>query len=468
MVNSSFLFYTPSQLEYAVGRSWDDDGRIFTSDTVLPIPFSDYIHTLSRDGKRMGTVFNPANCNFSPFTLFHCDAAIMEGPPWANVEMLLPLRLTMGRKPLSLWHYSTRGLPIRKWRIAGNPARKAQAELGFKQFYLLKCYELGFMPMNWVAADTFFHPHLSALRAISEAGYHPVCAIRDAEPFWTGRFGDDCGTILTLGNPTNETLTRSVRVVNRYLGSGKYAFLLPSGRLRQSFANGETIFNITLAPKEVLVLRAVAVNGQGDWLGTAVSTDRISLEGDGEFSFSLPARDFSGKRIRGARENFFFGQASKAAVLELLPPWRSFAEPNKMTALLAPGENPAVEAGEGNEVRIAAEMVAMYRPFVQASRKCKGRVGFGSVGFLDAALARPDLLVTSPGKGKDGKRICLGVPGDFPDFTPPVDWSGPFLAMPSPSVLWIGGDTPTEVRRAALAYFEMLDKCQVAEKTNNR
>ena len=30
--------------------------------------------------------------------------------------------------------------------------------------------------------------------------------------------------------------------------------------------------------------------------------------------------------------------------------------------------------------------------------------------------------------------------------------------MPDPNTLWIGGSTPEQVRKAALVYFDMLDR----------
>ena len=459
MANSSYHFTTPSQLEYAVGRSWYDDGTIFTSDTVAPIPFSDYIHTLSRDGKRMGTIFNFADRDISPFTFFHSDGAIIEGPPFANIGATLPLRLIMGRKPITFWHWQTQ--PIQAWRIANDPVKKAATDLGFKQFYLLKCYELGYNFMNWVTADPYFHPHLSVIRALSESGYHPVSAVKDAGPFWVGRFGDDLGTILTFSNPKREKITRMVRVVNRYLGKGKYAFIPRNGTLKQSFTNGETVFTLTFDPKDLLALRAIKIDGDITSLTASTEPGKITLKADGKFKFTLPAVDFDDNRIAGAgKDEVFSGQADKAVEMTTLPPVKFFADAVRMADFMAANNDPAVEAGNGRDVQIAAEMVAMYRPHVAASMKLKGSVNNGGPGFMDHTFAHPDLTVTAPGKGKPGKKICLGTPADFPNLQPPANWQRAFLVMPDADTLWIGGSDPAEVRQAALAYFDLLDKYQ--------
>ena len=454
MANSSYHFTTPSQLEYAVGRSWYDDGTIYTSDSVEPIPFSDYLHTLKRNGKPMATMFNAAVSEFSPFTFFHCDGAIMEAGPAANADMVLALRLTLGRKPFTFWHGLFSG--VRRSLYEGDPEKTAEIMQGIKQNYLLNCYRYGCNPMNWVSADTLFRSHLDTLRAISEAGYHPVSAIRDAEPLWAGRFGDGAETILTFSNPKREKVTRTVRVVNRYLGEGKYGFLPSAGTLAQKIANGETVFELTLEPKEIVVLRTVALKGEVTGFTACANEKSLRLQADAPFAFTLPSADFDGRCIRFG-EKFISGKAEKSVSFDLLPACGTFAPEKNLTAFLAERQTPALEAGAGRDVQIAAEMVAMYRPSVKANLKRWGRINSNHPGFLDPALSKPDLILSAPGQGAAGKKILVGTPGDFPGLEVPENFPGPFLAMPDADTLWIGGSTPEQVRKAALKYFDLLD-----------
>ena len=457
MANSSFHITIPSQLEYAVGRSWYDDGTIFTSDSVVPIPFSDYIHTLSRNGKTMGTVFNAALSDFAPFTFFHCDGAIMEGSPAYHVNMVLPLRLTMGRKPLSFWHGNPKIHPLNQTLLTSDPDRKARAEHGLREFYLLKCYEYGISPMNWVSVNPFFLSHLPVIRALSEAGYHPVSAVKGAAPFWAGRFGDGAGTILTFGNPKREKLTQTIRVVNRYLGDGKYAFLPPSGKLEQKIAGGETVFELTLEPKEVIALRTVQLKGKVSEFSAVSKDGTITLQANAPFEYTIPSVDFAGRSL-DFTEKFVSGKAKKSVTLELLPACGIFAPEQTMTAVMAEGRTPALESGAAADTRVSAEMLAMYRPYIKASLRFNGTIRSHQAGFLDAGLARPDLEIAAPGSTPAGTlRICVGTPEDFPGFKKPENWSGPFLAMPDAETLWIGGSTPEQVRKAALVYFDLLD-----------
>ena len=460
MANCSYGFKTRSQLEYALGRSWDDDGDIYTSDAVAPIPFADYVHTLKRDGKTMGTIFNAALSDFSPFPFFHCDGAIMEGFPHANVEIVLPLRLTLGRKPFSFWHGNRRHAGINEWRVAGNPAKKAELSRGLEQYHLLKSYELGAQFMAWSTSNPFFQPHIPVVQALSEAGYHPVYAVKDAGPLWAGRFGDGTDTILTFGNPKRETVSRKVRVVNRYLGGGKYGFVPRSGKLVQRFGNGETELEITLAPKEVLALRTVQVSGPIREVTVSVAPKEISFQADGDFDFVLPNRDFDGYRLKFGMEKYFSGKCAKNVTLKQIPPFADFTGRIAAVEMMSEENAPAIEAGQGSDTQIAAETLSFYRPYIAACWERFQAVRTHAPGLLDGDLAKPDLVVTAPGKGKPGKKICLGIPADFPGFTPPADWQGPFLAMPDADTLWIGGSTPEEVRKATFVYFDMLDRYQ--------
>lgn len=457
MANSSYHFSTQSQLEYAVGRSWYDDGTIYTSDTVAPIPFADYIHTLKRDGKTMGTIFNAALSKFSPFTMFRSDAAIMEGPPHYNYSMVMPLRLIMGRKPFTFWHFNPSVSDgIKTEYLANDPAGRAKMNVGLNLFYLLKCYELGANPMNWETVDEFWKAHLPVLRSLSEAGYHPVSAIKDAEPFWVGRFGDGNSTILTVSNPKKEKITRTLKVINRYIGDGKYVFLPTDGCLKQKLLNGETTFELTLAPKEILVLRTISVKGDISEFSAGTDCLNITLKADNAFTFELPAVDFYRNRISGDKDGIVSGKVDRNIKLVMQPACGIFADSDAMINMLA--INPVIEAGMAPEAQIVAEMVAMYHPHIKASMLYNGKINNRTPGFMNADLCETDIKITAPSKGGAVKKICIGTPADFPEFKMPENCTGAFLTMPDSDTLWIGGKNKSEISKAADIYFAMLDK----------
>ena len=464
MANSSYHFSTPSQLEYAVGRSWYDDGQIYTSDSVTPIPFADYVHTLKKDGKRMGAIFNAALSKFSPFTMFRSDAAIMEGPPHYNYSMVMPLRLILGRKPFIFWHFNPSVSDgIKNDLISNDPVEKAKVNLGLKQFYLLKCYELGANPMNWETIDDFWYNHLPVLRALSEAGYHPVSAIKNAEPFWTGRFGNNSNTILTISNPKNTTITRTIKIINRYIGSSKYAFLPTKGNLKQKLVNGQTIFQLTLKPKEIFVLRTIELKGDVTEFTAGTNNLTISLNSNKAFNYTFPAIDFYGNGIFQNKNGLISGKANKVVKLVMQPACGIFGNSSAMVKMLDKDSNPEIEVGNTQEGQTIAEMVAMYRPHVKASMLFNGKINNRTPGFMNAALCKADLKITAIKKAKSGKKICIGTPEDFPEFNVPKNCPPAFLAMPNANTLWIGGKTIKDLHKAADTYFTMLDKSQATK-----
>ncbi len=455
MANCSGHFSVPSQLEYARGRAWYDDGRIYTSETVIPIPFSEYIHTLKRDGKRMGTVFNAALSDFSPVTFWFCDAAIMEGLPDDNIVMMQTLRLAMGRKPLSFWkpveHTANTGV---LWRKMQDRETRNKYFHGIAQLQLLKCYELGFSPMSRSTIyrnGDFFRPHLPVIRALKEAGYHPVHAIKNSDPLWVGRFGDDENTILTFSNPKRETISREVRVVNRYLGTEKYLFIPQYGSLEQKIINGETVFTVTLEPKAVMALRTIKVNGAVTGGVVTASDKAITLTTTGDGTFSTPAKDFYQRNVVCVEKS------GSRVIYALTPECQMDISISAAGAFMTDGTFPSVEAGKEKEVQDSAFMLSVYRPHRAAAVAWRGNPRIHEPGFLDASLAVTDLTVFAPGKAPAGKKICIGTVKDFPDFKVPAG-AGAFITMPDKDTLWIGGYDRVEVRRAAYAYFELLDK----------
>ena len=459
MANSSYHFTTQSQLDYAVGRSWYDNGKIYTSDTVVPIPFADYIHTLKRNNKTMGTVFNAALSKFSPFTFFHTDAAIMEGPPHYNYSVVLPLRLIMGKKPLTFWHpYDTASTGIMTEFVANNPAKKNEINHGLKLFYLLKCYELGINPMNWVTNDVFYHKHLPILEKLSKAGYHPVPAIKDANPFWVGRFGDGNKTILTFSNPKREKITKTVKVLTKYLGKNKYAFIPLNGTLKQQIINGVTTFNLTLNPKEIVVLQAIEITGNVKQITTVKNNLTTTIIADNPFIYKIVANDLSGNQIINCDKDICENKATNQTVIPYYPSCGIFASKTKLISFLDNNKFPNIEAGNDEDTKIAAQMVAMYRPHVKACLQQKGEINTREPGLLDASLCKEDLSIVAPSQGKTILKICVGTIKDFPNFQAPQNHKGPFLSMPNSNTLWIGGYTSKDIKKSADVYFLLLDE----------
>jgi hypothetical protein len=102
---------------------------------------------------------------------------------------------------------------------------------------------------------------------VARAGWRPVAPVRADDRLWIGRFGTGLGLIITVSNPTRETLPARLEVDTRTLGlaGGVFAFheKSPPGGvpLRNEIAAGDTRLSFDLQPKEFRVLRAVAAFG---------------------------------------------------------------------------------------------------------------------------------------------------------------------------------------------------------------
>ncbi len=474
MANSSLIFTRPSQLKYAVGRAFNDKGEIYTSDTIVPIPFADYIHTLKARGKTMGVVMNAALCEFSPFTFFHADGILIEGGPDMNFEMCYALRLTAGKKPLSFFgtYPRTDNTGIRWHQVTTDKQRKEIAH-GLAQVALLKGYEWGVTPQNWATGfegGTMFAPHLEILRELKRTGWQVVPAVKCNDKLWVGRFGKGPETLITISNPTRQAITTQVQVINSYLGQGKYGFIPRKGTLAQQFKNGRTEFTLTLAPKEICLLRAVELTGPAESLTAKVAATKVELNAPGATAFTCRFADFDGNYVASSSPSgkLMTGAfANGNATLTLLPKCSIDADAAKFLAKRA---FPVLEAPAKGDANTAALMTAMYRPHVQASIKYCGRPTSREPGLFDSTLAKPELEIFAPGKAPANAslKICFGTPQAFPKLASkltPAVLNSPdgFVKVLAPELLWIGGKNDAAVKRAAYHFFALLDNYKEPE-----
>ncbi len=474
MANSSLVFHKPSQLKYAVGRAFNDKGEIYTSDSIVPIPFADYIHTLKVRGKTMGVIMNAALSEFSPFTFFHSDSIMIEGGPDMNFDMAYAVRLTAGKKPITFWglYPRTDNTGIR-WYQVTTAKQRSEIAHGLALVALLKGYEWGVTPQNWATGfenRTMFEPHLEILRELKRTGWQVVPAVHCDKALWVGRFGKGAETILTFSNPTRKAITTEIQVVNSYLGSGKYGFIPRKGELKQTFKDGNTVFSLTLAPKEIAVFRAVELNGNAETLTAKADTSKIELTAPGATGFTCRYTDFEGNYIANLKRTgkLTSGKIENGkAVLPLLPKCSVESEAAKFLAKRA---FPVLEAPANGDANTAALMTAMYRPHMKAAIKYCGNPRSREPGFFDASLAKPELEIFAPGKAPaDAKlKICFGTPETFPALakqlsTALLDSPDGFVKVISPELLWIGGKDDATVKRAAYKFFELLDNYKAPE-----
>jgi hypothetical protein len=503
MANWAVNFYNKSQLNYAVGRSFDKQGKIYTSDSVLPIPFADYIHTLFRNKKQMGVYMNFALCNVVASTVFHTDGVMFEGLPDRYYEHVLPLRLMSGKKPFTFWGHVTGGANTGiKKMYYDNPKTRKDILKGLAQLLLLKCLEYGATPSNWAATyenGTFFEKWIPVLEALKKAGWNPVPAVRikGTDKLWTGRFGEGINTFITISNPSRETLSADCTVINSYLGTEKYFFVpVFPYKLKQIIDSSSTRFPLQLAPKEAIVLRAVELTGTDNaTIEVASATDSCRID--------FVSTDKKGCSIKGKRYNptgksvGIINTDMKDVGIKIMPEYfvadklrdgaQLVLKYVAQTALLSSADKisdffsitdsgikdkcPVIVLSKlpSEQAKTIAEMTDRYYPYVQASIKYCRKNWSAEPGFLDAKFVNMDKLQILQGKkSPKGKIIYIGDISSFPELGGKLSkeekqqlslCKGGFIKLLDKQTLWIGGKDSQGVFAAGQKYFSLLDSC---------
>jgi hypothetical protein len=264
MANHAVDDYGPGQANCGVGRTFDDEGNVYSPDTVSAALLADAIHKLSRDGKRMGVIMNQAISRSCCFAVLRADAVMYENLPNRNPQNVMPLRLMSGRKPFTFWNNLESGrtnMGIR-WEQMDDPKAAAEIRRGLSQHTLFTCLRIGATPMNRAVADVG-REWMPTLIELKRRGWNPAPAVLSTSPdLWIGRFGAGDQTILTITNPKRIRVQAELTVLNRYLGGKARTFVSNQGQtLRQRASRQKTVFRVDMAPKEIMVLRARPARG---------------------------------------------------------------------------------------------------------------------------------------------------------------------------------------------------------------
>lgn len=416
MTNHAGNEYNDAQLKYAVGRSFDDDGKIYTADSILPIPFAQYIHSLKRNGKTMAVYMNHAMEAQPALPVFYADGVMFEGNPEMQIDNFKSLRLMSGRKPMTFW--GALGTEERNnainWNLARRPEIKEHILQGLAQYLLFNCLRYGVSPMNWAVAyrdGHFFRPYLETITDLKRAGWQVVPAVKwdgDAE-LWCGRFGTGKDTIFTVTNPTNETVATQIKLINSYL-DGFVPKAVTGQKIEPTIHDNVTEFSIRLQPKEIMILR------DSGWKAP-VQPVLLSAE-----------RDIV---------DFFTLDNARNGNINVVVPEPSF--------------------------RVIYDYLDRYYPYIQGCRELNGGIFTREPRLLNPKYNDCWRLPVRDSLGT-GKQIVIGPPAQFPELgtKPGIDEksaeNGFIKVIPERSVLWIGGKNLAATRRAADYYFELMDR----------
>ncbi len=511
MTNHRIDDYGSGQLKCGVGRTFDDDGQIYSPDTISSILMADAVHKLSRGGKRMGVIANQALNMNSCFPVFHADGVMHEGLPYWCPENAAILRLMSGRKPMTFWGgVGFRRISFIRWSRIQDQKTIVDIRAGLAKHALFTCLRLGVTPMDEAADSRGMGAWLPTLLKIKRLGWNPVPAVISSSPkLWIGRFGDGTQTIITITNPKRQRIKADLTVLNKYLGSQAYVFVKKDGQvLSQNITREKTTFSVDMKPKEIMVLRTVALDvpGRDAFPGITATSKRIPELGKVELNITSPgnqsltatvrADSYPGKKLtklndsngsasfvidkgcfqitlpakRESRLNLIYEDttrlaANKKDILACFSEEDALSKPTPVVIVLPDKASP--------EDQVAAEMVESYYANLQAYRESLPNFIPDFVpGFMDKkwdTAVRIPIVPLSKLKQESRKRIYIGTTKEFPKLAAMLNekakqglrsLNGGFIEVISADnrpALWIGGKQAGEIETAIGIYLKLLD-----------
>jgi len=419
MTNWSAYEYCQAQYHFAMGRSFDTDGKIYTADSVLPIPFAQYIHTLKKGDKTIAVMMNHALENQPALPVFYADAVMFEGTPENQIDNFRSLRLMSGQKPLTFWGSLGRGnVNAINWDLAQDPAIKGQIFSGLAQYLLFYCLRYGASPMNWAVAyqdGDFFAPWLEIIRDIKKEGWQvvPALSCQPQKELWFGRFGIGLDSIFTISNPGTETVDTTLLLHRRYLQNVNFRPKAMTGQKISPEVLSDVIrIPICLKPKEIMVLRDIS------WQAPQKATILASCD-------EILA---------------FYDLAS--------------VQSGQIAVLMRNQENINVY-----------DFLDRYYPYIQACLEKNGKGFTREPGMLNHAYNNcwPLALQTEL---SSGKQIAVGSLADFPELAIALSpeeqkmasENGLVKILPEFQVLWLCGKNKSRIRQVANDFFAFTDQ----------
>lgn len=464
MANNFTFDYSPAQLRNGRYRTFDNEGKICTGNFANPVLFADYIHTLERNGRRLGTAFNFGNMGITPPTAFATDAVMFEGNPADSLEQVIIERLLTGKKPLYFWgkvNNTEAYSPLAWSSLKQSPqvyekitAQMAQVEL----FYALR---YGIAMQTWAAVHPVIYPWIDTIIALQKLGWNPVPALHDdSGKLWIGRFGNGVETVFTVLNPEREAVTAKLELVDSYLGSEMFIPVPEEGSLDVKVSETRSAFEVALPPKGIRIFTVAAVAQPGEYTVTrdnAAGTLQASTQ-----LTALPQRDYARRcyLAQDATGSAFSAVPDVIDAAEVLPSaltpsaWRELSQ--RPTLIL--GAQPTRNS------QIAADFFDWYLPFRQKNPVPAENVAYGAFDYvgIDADALRFNRGVTSD--QVDGWRIAVGTPEElgwespFSPETAALPGQGLILLNEAEKLLWITGTSPQAVTNSADRFFLKLDQ----------
>ena len=260
--------YRGERVNELPARAWDDKG-VFVSEGVGQALMADFLHGLTKDGRRIGVLSNHAPTHYA--VAFRVDASILElhagtvvHPSGLIIEREYA-RAQSGHKPRNLYSgYSNSTSLLRHfegWQeMRGDQIADVMRSIHDRLLVFCLAYGWNLHP-DAVMGDARMLRYAPVVADLVHRGWQPIPALRaeGAEGLFLSRFGDGDRMFLAVGNNGAEGFEGDLMIDTEALG-GRAAIVTDYWGQAATVTHegpGGTIL-VRVPPRDVLVLRAVA------------------------------------------------------------------------------------------------------------------------------------------------------------------------------------------------------------------
>ena len=255
-------------------RAYDKNGKIFVLEGVALAYNMTYTRNLPPrpDGRRAGSL---VNAPYNYLSIFYCDGEMHEASAWERVDLPVPHRLMLGKKPWVLW----RGFvlaPFLDWEKL-SPDQINQAISGAVDYLTLFSLRMGASPSKMFMRG---YPDMlevkPLLRRLNTAGWHAapyawVKGMKGADdpwgttlPFWISRFGEGEESFVVVSNPRRRKASGTLIIQGGKFGAPGAVYADLNGKETVNVIKGDdTEINFELPEFGFLVLKKVSDRASG-------------------------------------------------------------------------------------------------------------------------------------------------------------------------------------------------------------
>ena len=309
---SHLNYYGP--LQYGMHRSWDEMGRTYVSEAFVYAAICDWIHNQNVNGFKAGTILNMP---MRYVTAKRADVSLEESDSYSNsyyVSLQMPMRLLMGRKPVTWWNgWHTMGDLLKTDTMTKQEL--VQSIQDITKYTIMRGLAMGIIPsVEYQRGNKTMCQWVPKFMELTNAGWHPSPGFTAGNDLFTSRYGNGTNTFLAIGNPTATDVNGTAIIDNAHLQADATIVSTYDGLpVETRFGGTSSSFAYLLKSKDSgLYAGAVQIKGSGiSGKGTAsftrgvIQSSQMNIElhldtlASGNANCWLPA----GARLMGATVN---------------------------------------------------------------------------------------------------------------------------------------------------------------------